>query len=251
MPSFCKDIKSQYPGEFSGSGKIALPPCPGVTGNRTWLSVCCRFWSFLAKISPFIFFISSVIFRESVVKDNYISYVLKLKIDLDAFKEPDVPKMGLASCAVWGLPSCPPCSARKRQSSGRSQMELTAQHFSDLDHHRGRQAAHTCGCAAVASLKRRRVRRLSLVSSRRNTSDSAELCRQGDEEKCIEDSTPQTSSLWQERRLESGKINISRMDHLSRKSILAPWLRGFYFEHKVFSLGPFSGWSRHTSPQVQ
>lgn len=37
-----------------------------------------------------------------MVKENYISYVLKFKIDMDAFKEPDVTKMDLVSFAVWG-----------------------------------------------------------------------------------------------------------------------------------------------------
>lgn len=81
-----------------------------------------------------------------------------------------------------------------------------------------------------------------------NTSDSAELCRQGDEEKCTEHSKDFVTVArmapreWKHKYLMNGP---------SAQEILPPWLRGFYFEHKIISRGPFSGRSWHTSPQMQ
>ena len=86
--------------------------------------------------------------------------------------------MSLASCAVYGALIMSACSVQKWQSRGRSHMELTFQQIVAT-----RQAANTSGCVAVVSLKRQQEHSNSLVWRIRNTSDSDEIYRHGNEEK--------------------------------------------------------------------
>lgn len=139
------------------------------------------------------------------MKDNYLSYRLKFKLDMDAFKEPDVPKMGLASCAVWGTPVLSALLCKKRQSRGRSHMGRS---------HTGRRAQqlpqpgpqHRRGCAAGVSLRGGPC--TGTASCPASETQVAPLSYVGRATRRNELKTPQTS-LRQEWRLESGKINIS------------------------------------------
>lgn len=136
-----------------------------------------------------------------MVKDNYIFYLLKFKLDMDAFKEPDVPKMGLASFAAWGTSvlSALLCEeeAEPREKpygvKGQQLPQPGPQHTGGAVLlwflSRGGECTGPAWCPASET----QVAPLSYVgrATRRNALK-----------------TPQTS-LRQEWRLESGKINIS------------------------------------------
>lgn len=135
-----------------------------------------------------------------MVKNNYVSYLLKFKVDMDAFKEPDVPKMGLAK-------GTPILSCLALQGSGRVQWEAIWGEGRSSCHSQARSTREWLCCSdfsqEAASAQKTQVTPQSYAgrAMRGNALN-----------------TPKTSSLWQEWRLESGNINISWMDHLPRKS---------------------------------
>lgn len=103
-------------------------------------------------------------------------------MDVNAFKETDVPKPGLASRAVGGAPVLSAFSAEETEKVGEPcGANATAAAAS-------RQAVTMRGCVAVLSPERQQVRSSSLVQSLRNTSDSMRQAGQARRRHCTEDS---------------------------------------------------------------
>lgn len=80
--SFCKEIKSKYLGQFSGSEKVALLSCPGACWGDKDTETEIKFQLGVVDLVIFSenrffnFLLLFLCFRESMVKDNYISQFL-------------------------------------------------------------------------------------------------------------------------------------------------------------------------------